>query len=333
MTDAKEALGSDAARGLSRERYPWHANTWSTLMRDLSRLPHALLLHGAEGLGKRAFAWRMAESLLCAQPGTEAAACGACVNCQRISAGTHPDLLYVRPREESLVISVDQIREMREFVALKPHTAARKLVLLEPTEAMNMNAANALLKVLEEPPSSSLLLLVTSRLARVPATVRSRCGLLPFRPPPEEETAAWLRQRGVTTDASLLLRHAGRAPLRALALVRSTDLANWDRLAEDLAALRTGAEDPLRCAARWKDFGTEQCLEWLQRHVAETIRAAMAPGSAPNSDEKRLLRIKDLFRYFDLVSEARALLAGPLDQSLLLEDALIGWVRLFRPMV
>src|SRR5689334_184900 len=123
-----------------RERYPWHEQTWAQLARAPDQLPHALLLHGAEGLGKRAFAWRLAQYLLCIRP-NGAEACGACASCTRFAAGTHPDLLVIKPLGDAAIISVDQVRELRDFVVLKPHTSRRKLVLIEPAEVMNLNAA------------------------------------------------------------------------------------------------------------------------------------------------------------------------------------------------
>jgi len=308
---------------------PWHAAAWAALTRDTSRLPHALLLHGPEGLGKRALAWRLAETLLCAQPGADAAACGVCASCALLQAGTHPDLLHVHPLADSSVITVDQVRELREFAALKPHSASRKLAILEPAEAMNLNAANALLKVLEEPPGSTVLILVTPRLARLPATIRSRCAQVALRVPASAEAVAWLRSRGVE-NPELPLEAAGGAPLRALELAQSGEMEKRAQVLEDIARLAEGAEDPLRCAARWKDYGTEQCLEWLQRRVSDWIRDAMSGDGEGQRKKKNPRLVKGLFEFLDAVSEARMLASGPLDQTLLLEDVLIRWTRLFR---
>ena len=133
-------------------RYFWHDKAWSALVRDFSVLPHALLFHGIEGLGKSALAWQLAKSLLCESPVDDAMACGICPSCRRYTAGTHPDLKSVTPLGDSRVIGVDQIREVGQFSTLTPHTAKRKVILLDPAEAMNTSAANAFLKVLEEPP-------------------------------------------------------------------------------------------------------------------------------------------------------------------------------------
>lgn len=334
MADTEElAISGTAPDPAYRGRYPWHDPTWSALVRDLARLPHALLLHGADGLGKRAFAWRLAETLLCLTPGPAGAACGACDSCRRFAAGTHPDLLHVRPLEDSLTIAIDQIRQMRAFVALTPHTSARKVVMLEPAEAMNLNSANALLKVLEEPPASSLLLLITPRIARLPATIRSRCALVPFRPPALDEAVAWLRQEGMTEDPGPLLQLSGGAPLRARALAQAAGTQDRAQLAKDVESLRAGTEDPLHCATRWKNYGAEVCLEWFQRYLAGQIRAQMTERNEGGGGIEKRNGIKELFHYLDVVSDARSVASGPLDQGLLLEDILIGWSRLFRPMV
>lgn len=305
-----------------RERYPWHDEVWARLVRDLARLPHALLLHGPAGLGKRAFAWRLVQSLLCRTPRQGAQACDTCASCLRLQAGTHPDLLAVNPLEDGTAITVEQIRAVRDFVALTPHTSARKLIIVEPAEAMNLNAANALLKVLEEPPPGSSLILVTPQVARLPATIRSRCAAVAFRCPEERTAAQWLQTQGIAEPTAALTLAAG-APLLALRLAKSSDLKDHAQLLRDVEALRAGAEDPLRCAARWKNYGIPRSLAWFQTYLAGLIRASI-------DGKKNDYNVKELFRYFDVVSEAKALATGPLDGALLLEDLLIGWARISR---
>lgn len=308
----------------------WHARNWAALTRDPSKLSHALLLHGPGGVGKRAFGWRLAHALLCAHPKSDAEACGNCSSCHLFTAGNHPDLMYVAPLGDSRSIVIDQIRAVREFVALRPHTALRKLVLLAPADAMNLNSANALLKLLEEPPVSSLLLLISSVPAQLPATIRSRCTPVPFRPPPAADTVEWLRERGVEGEsAAMALRLGAGAPLRALAIVRAGELAEHAEWLRDVQSLQAGEEDPLRCTARWKGYGVDRCLEWLQRYVADSLDATMQSAGT----DKKSMFARDLFEYFDVLSEAKALSKGPLDETLLLENVLIGWFRLFRPVV
>jgi DNA polymerase III subunit delta' len=307
------------------ERYPWHVAPWDMLTRDLTRLPHALLLHGAEGLGKRAFAWRLTHAMLCADAGERLAACGRCNSCSLFIAGTHPDLLSIAPLEDSKVIAVDQVRDVKQFLALTPHTAARKIVIVDPADAMNLNAANALLKVLEEPPPGSLLILVTARPGRLPATIRSRTNAVAFRLPAYAEALAWLTEQGMT-DPKIHLAGAGGAPLRALANAGATSAPDFQQLQRDVEALRAGKEDPLRCAARWKTVGTKLCVEWFQRYVTTLIHST---GSTKIDDTFPFI-IKDLFKFLDVISDIKFQLDSSLDETLMLEDLLITWCRIPR---
>jgi DNA polymerase III subunit delta' len=314
-----------------RERYPWQARAWTALTQSFGRLPHAILLHGPAGLGKAAFAWRLAQALICTQSGADANACGQCYSCRLFAAGTHPDLLSVRPLEDSATIMVDQVREVRDFLSLKPHTATHKLVLLMPAEAMNINAANALLKVLEEPPARAVLLLVTAQPLRLPATIRSRCTATAFRAPPLADTARWLQQQGAAGDLPTILQQTGGAPLRALEAARTSMAAEYEQLRKDAEALRLGRDEPLRCAVRWKDIGAAVCLEWFQRYLTELIRAQMMELNDRRIESKSL-QLNDLFYYLDVLTEAKNQLNGPLDPLLLLEDVLIRWHRVARRM-
>jgi DNA polymerase III subunit delta' len=307
-----------------RERYFWHAQVWTALTRDFARLPHALLFFGPQGVGKSALAWRFTRAVLCEVPRADGEACDECRSCRRLEAGAHPDVLYVTPLGDSTWIVVDQIREIGQFSALRPHTAKRKVVLLEPAEAMNLNAANALLKILEEPPAGTVLLLTTPNASRLPATIRSRCLPVPLRPPAVADAVSWLQRQDIDeAAAAVALELAGGAPLRALDFTRSGEShvhADWIR---DISAVAAGTRDPLDCAARWKEHGAGRCLEWFQRYVARMLKESAVEKVNSCSAE-------DLFRFLDVLYEAKGLGPGPLDETLLLEDILIRWSRLFR---
>ncbi len=320
------------------EVYPWHAPVWTTLTADLERLPHALLLQGPAGLGKHEFALRLAATLLCTQPKAETA-CGHCHNCQLLAAGTHPDLKLVMPEEDRRGIVIDQIRALGSFLALRPHTAARKVAVLSPADSMNLNAANSLLKILEEPPLGSVLLLVASQPARLPATIRSRCQRLAFQVPERGLALNWLKGREGGDAAAALLDEAGGAPLLALARVRDDFPAKRETLLRDLDRLLAGGEDPVACAQRWKGLGAIACVEWLGSFVAGLIRGLVVSSEPAGTvspavigflkNRKNPLDLNKLFVYFDVVSSARnALFSAGLDEQLLLEDLLIRWCRM-----
>ncbi len=321
------------------ERYPWHAALWSALSRQLDQLPHALLLQGRPGLGKHDFAVQLAQTLLCERP-REAKACGDCHACHLFRAGTHPDLSGIGLADDARSITVDQIRALGDFLSLRPHTAMRKVVIISPAEAMNLNAANSLLKLLEEPPLGSMLLLVTSHPARLPATIRSRCARLLFRQPAAAVGLAWLRARPDSGgNPAWLLDFAGGSPLLAESLGREDFLQVRAQLLEDLAALAQSREHPVACAIRWKGMGTARVLGWLYGFANDLTKLDQgAPESALMNKEavsfeiakKNKYKISELYAFIDAILEKYRQLNGPLDELLMLEEVLIRWARLSR---
>ncbi len=351
--------------GAMPERYPWHESLWSTLERQFERLPHGLLLHGRPGLGKHDFAVQLAQALLCAEP-RQGSACGHCQSCQLFLSGTHPDFHVIRPeavaesaddlcsryavrypasdkkRERaSGDITIYQIRCLIEDAQSRPFIGRRKILLLSPAEAMNINAANSLLKLLEEPPLGSMLLLVTSHPARLPATIRSRCSAILFKAPTRDAGLAWLASRtdGNSAESAGLLELAGGAPLLAKSLLHEGYTEVRSSLLKDLDDLRTGREEPVACATRWKTVGAKPCLNLLHGFLTELIKdglgaldpaRAMPEILAHRKQGKNKYKVSELYKFIDVIHEYQRLLDGPLDELLLLEDVLIRWVRLSR---
>lgn len=326
---------ASVATPVAPEKYSWHDSPWGALTRDLSRLPHALLLYGQSGLGKRMLALRLAQLLLCQAPTADKQACGACQGCRLFRAGTHPDLLRIEPLEDSNNILVDQVRGVVEFLAYKPHTAAHKVVIIAPAEAMNVNAANSLLKILEEPPAGSVLILIATHLARVSVTIRSRCRRMPLGVPAEADALAWLQSRKLAlTQAQELLSLAGGAPLGALRLSRDGHAEGRREVTSDLTALAQRKGDPVACAERWKGTGTNVCLERLHRFLLDIIRTQAGTSMhgttvVATQDRKSFsLSIIDLFGFIDRVSIARQQLGTGIDETLMLEELLIRWCEI-----
>jgi len=161
---------------------PWQAQTWSRLTLQLAQdqLAHALLLTGPRYTGKTTLALALARLLLCATP-LAGLNCGKCHSCELSASGSHGDFRWLEPEGTSKVIKIDQIRQVVEFIGRTASFGLRKVIVIAPAESMNISAANALLKVLEEPGSNTYLILVCHRPHGLPATVRSRCQFL--RPP------------------------------------------------------------------------------------------------------------------------------------------------------
>lgn len=309
------------------EALPWHSDIWQRLMKSRARLPHALLLQGQEGLGKRVFALRLARTLLC-QQATGQGACCRCHGCHLVDAGNHPDLLRVTLDDERTAITVEQIRALADFLSLKPHSAPHKVVLLMPADLMNLNAANALLKLLEEPPLGSVFVLVSSRPMRLPATIRSRCVPVAFRPPQATVAQQWLSTRlGRSDDAALAA--AGGAPFLAERLAQAEAQSAAAEARRDLDLLARGEGDPVRVAARWKTAGARATLGAVRYHVATQIRNRVLTSQEINNSD-----IKQLLIFLNVLDYAYHQIGTPIDETLILEETLIRWADLHaKPVV
>src|SRR5688572_22336339 len=194
------------------------------------RMPHALLIHGPAGIGKVQFARALAAAMLCETPGAKEA-CGHCASCHWLSQGNHPDFREILPeaaveeeegeaeaevgkaeKAKSLVIKIDQIRAVADFISLSTHRDGHRVLVLHPAEALQPASANALLKTLEEPPPRTLIAMVSDRPARLLPTLRSRCRKIALGPPPRAAALAWLRGQAVEQPEAAL-DAAGGAPL------------------------------------------------------------------------------------------------------------------------
>jgi DNA polymerase-3 subunit delta' len=327
---------------------PWQTAAAEQALRARSRWPHALLITGRRGIGKRRLALQFAKALLCESPESDGGACGRCASCGYIAAGAHPDLRVVEPVERDEegnakpldAILVDRIRELADFAQLTSHRQRAKVAVIAPAEAMNAAAANALLKTLEEPPPATYLLLVSDQWGRLPATIVSRCRVLPAPEPGSAAAVAWLAQQGVE-HADLLLAEAGGAPLTALALAdpavqRERDalldaLAHPDRLSPVSFGARLDAYPKDERGAKLADM-----VYWLLAWTSDL--AAVASGGVPrfNPDRRdalaglaaRVARV-GLFRYYRSLLRQRELLGHPLQPRLVAEALLFEYRATF----
>ena len=208
------------------------------------------------------------------------------------------------------------------------------MVIIDFAERMNIYAANALLKLLEEPPPDTLFVLITDRASRLPATVRSRTSRVPFRPPAQALAVRWLQEQlGSDQDASLLLQMANGAPLQALDFAASEEVEIRQTIASDFAALWRGQDDPFSLAARWHEIGLARVAPWLHKLLCDLVRGACGtgdPASLFNPERAEWLveigKKADLTKAYALYDRLGVILGdldGPLDQRLLIEDLAI----------
>jgi DNA polymerase-3 subunit delta' len=302
---------------------PWHAREWALLNQQLAagRLPHALLLVGRQRTGKSQLAIALSRLLLCAQP-EGFLNCGKCHACELSASGGHGDFRWVTPGEKSRVIKIDQIRDMLRFSNKTAGFGLRKVIVLSPADSMNVNAFNALLKLLEEPAKDTYIMLVCDHMHGIPATIRSRCHILRL-PTPDKETALdWLdRTTGQRDRSEKLLSLSDGLPM----LARELDCGGN---ADELAARRLGLEGLLtgritvhQAYAQWSELEVSDFLEAL------TVDLQHAVGS------RSLLRLRTrrgqvLFELLDEVSRLRrSVSAGANPGKQLLMEALLSKIH------
>ncbi|BFM16317.1 DNA polymerase III subunit delta' [Maricurvus nonylphenolicus] len=310
--------------------YPWQLGEWQRLLtqHEQQKLPHALLLAGSRGLGKRQFAVAFGQLLLCAAP-QQGRSCGACRSCELNSAQTHPDILLIEPEEAGKAIKIDQIRQVSEFVAKTAQQGGRKVVMVAPAEAMNVNSANALLKSLEEPAGDTTLILVSHTPSQVMPTIRSRCQQLSFPVPPKEQSLQWLANlvTGPVSAETLLDMSAG-APFAALGLLEGDRLEQRQTVEKQLIAVAQGQLSALDAAKNWSSMEVLDIVEWVLLCL-HSGAIARAQGQDSDGVIALLGRIEPsiIFRFQDkMLIVKRQLLSGANpNKQLVLEELLLDW--------
>lgn len=321
---------------------PWQIKDWRSLHQyiEQQRVPQALLCVGHKGMGKHVIMEQFACSLLCKQPALDGLNCGECSSCHLLKAGTHPDLIHLQPEEEGKVIKIDQIRHILTQLSLKPQYDAYRVVIINPADQLNIAAANAFLKFLEEPTERTVLILITDKPATLPKTIISRCQKFEVAKPGKSLLEQWMLQHVQEPESRVLLALAQGSPLLALHYAQNNSIKLRQDCFNDWLALAEQRSSAIEIAERWIKWPLESLLFWLTSWVIDTIRCRY---NAPveqlyNADLVKPLQVcsqklelKKLYGYYDLLLQSKPRLATQLNKQLLVEELLLKWSELNRP--
>lgn len=314
--------------------YPWQKKPWQQFLayRLQKRLPHALMLLGAEGLGKKQFALSVAFSILCSS-NSFGIPCGTCSDCCLFNAQSHPDLILIEPEKNGQAIKIDQIRELNYRVSETSLKGGFKVIILNPATAMNRNAANAFLKTLEEPSPNTLIILVSDQRSTLPPTIISRCQKIYFPKPTEDEALAWLGTS--SSDIKLLLSLSQGAPLKVKEMEETGFLALRKKFYDGLDLLAQRKANPLVFAANWQDQELSLIVNLLSTWMRDLICSKLSDNSVNliNMDyqtnfKKYPITVERGIRYLTTLQKigSYSVSGFNLNKQLVLEDLLINWM-------
>ena len=278
--------------------FPWQSIQWRRLSAQINdnTLPHAFLFTGEEGVGKELFAKSVAAYLFCESSTKDVSssgfsaendanfnhgACGQCKQCKLFEGDTHPDFKFIEPEEGSSAIKIDQVRQLVDFFSRSSQQGGRKIALLSPAESLNNNAANALLKTLEEPSQDSVIILVSHQSGMLLPTIRSRCQVVDFGLPSFSDSFAWLSANASELlsdknvqedDVSEILLLANSAPLKALNYLEKGALSEYRLMLEELSSFLKNDTLSSTLAVRWNDDIADLRLSWVMLWLEQIIK-------------------------------------------------------------
>jgi DNA polymerase-3 subunit delta' len=315
--------------------YPWQVNQWSRLwrQRQQDRLPHALLLFGQPGLGLDHFASSITQSILCQGIDDRGYACGSCMACRQYYQGIHPNFMRISMLEDKTVIVVDQVRELAGFLGLTGAGGGTKAIIISPADSMNLNAANSLLKTLEEPTGNTLIVLVVHHLKRLPATIKSRCQILGFTKPDKPAGLDWLESRG-HKEAARLLQLAQGAPCLAESFDNEEAYPRYQAVIEGILGLLSGKATAFQLRKNWGTCAVGELVFWSLGLLRDCIRMVSGLPVAyfenslyfkPLRNLAVLLDFPPLFRAYDHLVQLGEVLEHPLNKDLMIDDVILVW--------
>lgn len=338
--------------------YPWQQEAWKQLQKLQGRWPHAILLHGPEGIGKTTFAEWLAQSLLCESPQADGQACGTCLSCGWFSQQSHPDYRRLRPgnletedaepvsgdatepkaesestskapKALSKEIVINQVRSLADFMTISTHRQGRRIIVIYPAESMNAAAANALLKSLEEPGPNTVFILVASSVDSLLPTLISRCRQFALTLPSNEQAMSWLMQQHIDKPEQFLAEQGG-APLAAFELAQSDTLDQQQEFLRHLQHPDIGGA--LKIAEKMHKTPIPLLLSWMQRWLYDVFSYKLSgkiryyPRYHKEIDAiAGKMGVPALLMLLDTNTQSRAVAEHPLAAKLLIEEMLLDY--------
>jgi len=313
--------------------YPWLNEHWLTLSRylDSDRLPSALMLQANEGLGLMELAIEFSKRVICLTP-NGGLACGQCASCLLFQAGNYPDFYHLQPEEGKATIRIAAIRELALSLSLSAQYTKPRVVIINTADAMLHQAANSLLKTLEEPSENTCLILIAHHLSKVPLTIRSRCQLISLKNIEQNKALSWLGEQGCE-QAAEYLSLANNAPITAKTLWQKNALEQQEVLFEGLMGVVKGKMDPVLFAELCFSQKETPVLQWLISWFTDAVKCAhgspssnlMSPSLA--AELKNLaarLKLKNTHQLLDKLIQLSGLESTQVNQQLMLEEFAIS---------
>lgn len=307
--------------------FSWQQSTWDKFAsaRSNDHLPHALLLSGADGVGKLEFANSMVKSLLCISP-ENYQACNKCQGCKTYESGANPDYLHIELLEGKQQISVDQVRELSKFLNYTRSFDAYRVILLNPTERMNVNAANSLLKSLEEPATNTIIILLATQLSRIIPTIKSRCQLLHIPTPNKKQALEWLQTHAPEIkNPESTLRLVNGIPLHAIDLDEEIGVKR-EALAIDILDIILENKSVTESAKQWEKFDRLSLIDWqifwLQSFIKNTTDLA-----ATQKKIKEKIPTSQQWTLYQALMTQKQLVHTSVNSLIFVENMLILWLK------
>lgn len=318
-----------SATQLASVRYPWLNQQWQQWQQLMGRLGHAYLLSGPQGIGIEAFVQDIAQSVFCKNNQT-GQACGQCSSCHLFLTQQHPDYYQLARLEDKKEISVDQVRNLINKISETSHQGGYKITWIDGVEYLNQSAFNALLKSLEEPASNTLFLLTTHQIDRLPATIKSRCQLLNFTPPPIPDAIDWVHSQAQQADDALVkraLRLNWGAPIRALNWIEKGLFDEDSQWRNDLKQIQTGRKTASQAVGEWLKFKQpERVFDYFYQWTVSVVRSVMYKPQEQQTVSTA--QVQNWLRFQQAVLTAKQNWLANANKELVLESLCLEWLSI-----